>query len=240
MEGTKNKNGLIGNNQALYYSDLFSALGVPHPTRKYFKPTELVIGFKDLDAEELQHLESKLQRYFGKGIPESVSVPGLHTRTIFTRNETDYKTDSGNYQYPYCPDSVITYALLDLWLQTKNAGQCVYIVGASDFHTEIERWNPPSSPINRHATLRVTSKMQSTEYDRSQKFKRKMADLIDSLPLEMNDEDVHRAVVKLDQPSIQSVYLLREEDSKFLIENFLPGYRILSLGGYPELVHESE
>jgi hypothetical protein len=233
---------LIGKIHALYYSDLFPAIGVQHPTRRDYRPFSLAIGFKDLDPEEIQSLESTLQHYFCEGIPESVSVPvpGLYRRTNFTRNETDHKTDTVDYQYPFRPDAVITAALLDVWLQTENAGQCGYIAGSSNFHNEIERWSPPSSPNNHHATLYVQSKLQSRMYDRSPEWRRKMVAFIDGLPKTMSDEDARREIVKRDTPHIQTVYLLREKDSTFLIGNFLPGYRILSPKGYPELVLELE
>ena len=239
MQNTRES--LIGNIHALYYSNLFSELGVPQPNRKHYKPVSLVIGFKDVDPEGMQDLESRLGHYFGKDIAERVlSVPGLSMRKTFTRNETDYKVESANYQYPLRPDAVTTDVILDVWQQTENAGQCPYIAGASKFYTEIEGWNSPSSPDNRHATLYVTSRMQFREFDRTPESRRKLLAFMDSLPSTMSDEDVMRKVAEQDTPHIEVMHLLRKKDSTFLIKKFLPGYEIVSLGGFPELVHKLE
>lgn len=229
---------LMGDIGALYYSDLFSAIGAPHPTKRYDVPVSLVIGFKDLDPKGIRNLESTLQDYFGKDIPELVSVPGLYTAKIFKRNEIDHKRNTGDYQYPFRSDAVITEALLDVWLTTENAGWCSYIAGANNFHTEIERWNQPSSPNNRHVTLYVSSELQFGMFDRSPEWKKSMVALIDSLSQRMSDKEVMREVAKRDVPLIQRVRLLRQKDSIFLIKNFLPGYEIASPNGYPELVRK--
>lgn len=216
-------------------------------------PKSLVIAFRDSSNSELSALECTLTQHFGPSHDEPFSsVPGRDYRRIFSGSTNPqyhlpFKPDRAvtqavldvwydSSQAGYKPDRAVTRAVLDVWNDSSQAGYCVYIVGSSRLQQEIESWGAAQG---RHATLYVTTQLESSGHDRSLEWRRQMVKYIDTLPKNMPLKELHRVVIEKDQPKLVRDSFLPSEEINFLLLNLFPNYEVSQRYGYPELLKKN-